>query len=237
MNIRFCIGSLALLLALSPAFAAEPEPVGRLICDWSQATAGEAPARLDHVTVASKSGEGTVLVVDDKTTPPTPFSDHKPALYVNIPEGARAPISIVPFSSAPLKGWVEVDVSLMNGKVLVINPIQTAGQPSGKGGEGTILANIFLRPNNSTLVRSMDQAVKVAVLPKIDEGAPTTVRMAWDFTQQPPTMTFLLNGQPGVDATGQPVSFVLDKAVPDVGIDKFRITPFEAFIGNMRASE
>jgi hypothetical protein len=211
---------------------------GRVVCTWEAQTVGQAPPPLfDRTATATK---GAVLrVVNGASEPPSPFPNGKAALHVQSPEGSRAAVSTVLAETPSPKGWAEFDVAAGT-KNMVIDLIQRpAGSenPRGFRTNGKTLALVFIRPNDSLLVMTPDRAAKMNFFPKIPENTPVTVRVDWDLSASPPVLSFKIDGAQVTDGKGESVNFALPHLEEATGIDVVRISPDDAFVGEIRASD
>jgi hypothetical protein len=96
---------------------------------------------------------------------------------------------------------------------------------------------LFIRPNDSLLVRTPDRSAKANFLPKLPENEPVTLRVDWDLSSSPPVLTFKINGTEATSTQGAGSQFPLPNTEELTGIDLVRLTPDDAFVGEIRASE
>lgn len=233
MNRSFSLlATLGLTLLLFPVQNSLAE--GRLVLDWSNAPAGEAPPKeMENMKIITK-GTTSLKVLDAKTTPPSPMPEGRACVQTDA-EGEDSRIAIgTALGAAPLKGWVEVELILAPGKNTVIDLMQgfAPDKPSGN-----TVARVFVRSNDATMImQSNDREKKVALMPKVTEGAPTKVRMGWDFTGEP-TITLAIDGQPGATTKGEATGLILTNADKTTGIDYVRVNPVAGYVGNVWCSE
>lgn len=211
---------------------------GRVVCTWNNQPVGQAPPPLfDRTATGTKGAE--LRVVDATSEPPSPFADGKAALYVKSPQGSRTAVITVLSESPSLKGWAEFDVAVGT-KNLVIELMQRPPgleNPTAFRNNGRTLVSIFLRPNDSLMVMTPDRSAKANFLPKIPENGPVTLRVDWDLSASSPVLTFKINGTEATGPQGGDGQFILSHTEDLTGIDLVRLTPDDAFVGEIRASD
>lgn len=234
-------GCLFLLTSFSSSWAAE-----RTVIDWKNFTANEAPpAQIGDVGVIRIKGDIQLKVVDSSTDPASPFSDGKAGLYVQLPknEENRMSLTVVPFSVAPLQGWVEMELlPFGEDDNVFISLGSSAPQPAdvlvSPVYKGTNLGRFVLRPQRPAMVLpNSSPNDKILLTPPDQAGRPAVLRVAWDFSADQPEVKFYLNGEVMITQDGEPYILPVNKESITSGIDYIHIAPNTGFIGRVTASE
>jgi len=246
---QLIFGSILIAVQLGLTLQLVAAEAGRVILDWSQEAAGGPPNLwVDNVRVAFW-GQGTSdrLVVDSTTTPPTPFPNGHPSMFAS--GNAQALLQAKPFDTAPMKGWWEMDFVISNTEtehiyVGIGNNSPSPGPRYDNASPSEMLMQIVFVADSRAVIKALagtelnSQADRMFATSNVfASGVPLKFRVNWDFTAQPPVLTFAVDGEPLLLTTGEPLQVEIDPAKAQTGLDLFQIALKAGFIGNMRVSE
>jgi hypothetical protein len=107
------------------------------------------------------------------------------------------------------------------------------------GSDSTPLYTLHFRGDDSTLVipgAGAGDGERFTLSPPLSSGQPLKVRISWDFEEEEPSITLLLDGEPFFVRSG-PVVLGVDPTVQDININSATIFVYSGYLGKIIVSE
>jgi len=242
-------GLIAIAIQLGFALPLAAGEAGRVILDWSNEPAGEAPNLwVENVQVAHwGAGESERLVVNATTTPASPFPNGQPSMFAS--GSAAALLRAKPFETPPMKGWWEMDFVISDTMpdhvyLGIGNNSQSPGPRIESNTPSEMLMRIAFVADKPPVIKVLagtelnSPAERLLSTPQpINPGVPHKFRVNWDFTAKPALLNFEVDGEPLLGPTGEPLQVEVDPTRALTGLDLFQVALKAGFVGNMKVSE